>query len=277
MFIGFVALLTVLISKYGGLDYLLENAPAEHFTWHGGNSGWYIISWYVIALAALIELTFYQRCYAAKDAKVARNGILISIICWAFFDFMTTSCGLYAKALLPNLENPVGAYPALAMMVLPAGLMGLFALSLLATVMSTIDSYAFVAATTFSRDIVMKLFKQDEKKTIFYTRVGLFVTFILAIVPLLFFKSVVDIWYLFGTVGTPALMVPVFFSFVGNRRLPSRWALISIISSGTVSLIWYLSAFYTFDGSYWLDVKPIFPGLFLSLLIFVFKGRKMVR
>ncbi len=181
---------------------------------------------------------------------------------------MTTSCGLYARAILPNLDNPVGAYPALAIHVLPVGLMGLFALSLLATVMSTIDSYAFVAATTFSRDIVMRLFKVSEDKIVTYTRYGLGVTFILAIVPLLFFESVVDIWYLFGTVGTPALMVPIFFSFVGRRRLTPNWAMISIVSSGSLSLVWYLSSLFSPDGSFWLGVKPIFPGLLLSLLIF---------
>lgn len=274
MFIGFAVLLIVLVTKYGGLSFLLENSPAEHFTWHGGNAGWYIISWYVIALAALIEPAFHQRCYAAKDGKVARNGILISILCWAFFDFMTTSCGLYARAILPNLENPVGAFPALAMHVLPAGLMGLFALSLLATIMSTIDSYSFVAATTFSRDIVLKLFNYDENKTTYFTRIGLVVTFVLAIVPLLIFDSVVEIWYLFGTIGTPALMVPVFFSFVGNRRLPANWAFISIIISGLVSLAWYLSSFIN-NGNYWLGIQPIFPGLILSLTIYLSTSKKI--
>jgi SSS family solute:Na+ symporter len=275
MFVGFAVLLVVLVSKFGGLSFLMENTPADHFTWHGGNKGWYIISWYVIALAALIEPAFHQRCYAAKDSKIAKNGILISILCWAFFDFMTTSCGLYARAILPNLENPVGAYPALAMQVLPVGLMGLFALSLLATVMSTIDSYSFVAATTFSRDIVLKLFKNKDDKITFYTRIGLMVTFVLAIAPLLIFDSVVEIWYLFGTVGTPALMVPVFFSFVGKRRLPATYAFISIITSGSISLIWYLSSYYNADGSFWFNVEPIFPGLILSLTIFILTAKKI--
>ena len=79
MFAGFIVLLVTLYINYGGLDFLVANAPSDHFTWHGGNSHWYIVSWYVIALAALIEPAFYQRCYAAKNASVARNGILISI------------------------------------------------------------------------------------------------------------------------------------------------------------------------------------------------------
>ncbi|UCG62477.1 MAG: sodium:solute symporter family protein [Candidatus Zixiibacteriota bacterium] len=269
MFLGFATLVVMLVFKYGGLEYLSARVPSTHFTWHGGNSGWYIAVWYVIALATLIEPTFYQRCYAARDSKVARRGILLAILCWTFFDFLTTSCGLYARAILPELENAVGSYPALALKVMPAGLMGVFALALLATVMSTIDSYSFVAASTFSRDIVMRLFRIEENKVTYYTRIGLFVTVLLAVTIVLFFRSVIDIWYAFGSIGTPALLVPVFFSFVGKRRLPSRWAFRSIVLSGGLSLVWYLSKYFTVDESFWLEIMPIFPGLVVSLIVFM--------
>lgn len=274
MFLGFVILAITLFVKYGGPSYLTANAPSSHFTWHGGNSGWYIAIWYVIALATLIEPAFFQRCYAAKNATVAKTGIFISIACWAFFDFLTTTCGLYARAVLPELENAVGSYPALALKVLPVGLMGIFALALLSTVMSTIDSYSFLAASTFSRDIVMRLFKVPELKTTMLTRVGLIVTTVLAVVMVLFFKSVVDIWHVFGSVGTPALLIPVFTSFVGNRRLPSVWAFISVIISGGVSLVWYISKYYMAGEAYWYGIEPIFPGLAVSTLIFLLFARR---
>ncbi len=274
MFLGFMLMLAVLVSEYGGVEFLRANVPQENFTWHGGNTGMYIAIWYFIALATLIEPTFYQRCYAARDGRVARTGILVSIGCWMFFDFLTTSCGLYARAILPDLTNPVGSYPALALKVLPVGLLGLFALALLATVMSTIDSYSFVAASTFSRDIVMRLFKSGDKKITYYTRIGLVVTTALAVVMVLFFRSVVDIWHVFGSVGTPALLVPVFFSFVGNRRLPPKWAFVSIVSSGLLSFVWYLSQYSGVSESYWFGVEPIFPGLVISIFIFLLTARR---
>ena len=274
MFLGFIILLITLYKNFGGTAFLEANLPATHFTWHGGNSLGHIAVWYAIALATLIEPTFYQRCYAAKSPKVARNGIFISIACWAFFDFLTTSCGMYARAILPNLENPVGSYPALAIEVLPVGLLGIFALAMLATVMSTVDSNSFVAASTFSRDIVMQIFNINENETTKYTRIGLIVTALLAIVPLFFFQSVIEIWKFFGSVGTPALLVPVFFSFVGNRRLPARTAFISIVVSALISLVWYLSPNATSDGSYWFSVQPIFPGLIFSILLYLFFAKK---
>ena len=273
MFLGFAVMLVFLFADYGGLPYLMEQVPESHFTWHGGKTTWYIVVWYFIALAALIEPAFHQRCYAAKDASTARKGILISIVCWAFFDFMTTSCGLYARAVLPDLSDPVGSYPALALVVLPTGFLGLFALALLATIMSTVDSYAFLCASTFSRDLIQRLFRLKERRIVAVTHVGLILSVGLAVVLALFFQSVVDIWHVFGSIGTPALLVPVFFSFIGRRRLPPRWAFVSILTSGTTALIWYLSRYVTSDGKFWWGVEPIFPGLIISIVLFLLFSR----
>jgi len=268
MFAGFALLLVVLVWRFGGLPFLEANLPAEHLTWHGGNSGWYMATWYIIALATLVEPAFYQRCYAARTAATAQAGIIISIVCWALFDFMTTSCGLYARALLPDLADPVTSYPALAHLVLPSGLLGLFILGLLATVMSTVDSYAFIAASTFGNDIMRRFGLIGDSEVGRYTRMGLVVTMALAIVPALLFRSVVGIWYVFGSIGTPALLAPVLVSFVA-RRVPSpAVALTGMIGGGLAALVWYLSRFVTATGESWLGLAPIFPGLLVSLAVF---------
>ena len=271
MFLGFAILLVMLVITYGGWDFIAANVPSSHLTWHGGNEPLFIAVWYVIALATLIEPAFYQRCYAAKTETVARNGILVSIVCWAIFDFLTTSCGLYARAILPDLADPVASYPALALQVLPTGLLGIFALALLSTVMSTVDSYSFLAATTFGNDIVPRLTRKPIDVALF-SRIGLFVAVALAVTLAVFFRSVVDIWYVFGSVGTPALLIPVFTSFVGSRRMPSNAAFWSIIVSGMTALVWYLLA-QSSGGEYWLGLEPIFPGLVVSLLFFGVFGR----
>lgn len=276
MFVGFAVLLVMLVATEGGLPFVESHVPSELLTWHGGNTGWYIATWYFIALATLIEPAFYQRCYAAKAASTARNGIFISIGCWALFDFMTTSCGLYARALIPDLADPVSSYPALAALVLPTGLLGLFALSLLATVMSTVDSYSFLAASTFGRDIVERTFgREGLRSTAMYTRVGLVLSVGLAVVLAIWFRSVVEIWYLFGSIGTPALLAPVFFSHVGHRRLTAASAPVSIALSGGMSLLWYCSQYWTAEGGYWLGLEPIFPGLVMSLVIWGLWGKRV--
>ncbi|MFH2037338.1 MAG: sodium:solute symporter family protein [Candidatus Zixiibacteriota bacterium] len=269
MFIGFFILLITLFANYGGPSFIKASVPATHLTWHGGNEGAYIAVWYIIALATLTEPAFYQRCYAAKTEATAKKGILISILFWIFFDFMTTSCGLYARALLPNLSEPIASFPALAQLVLPAGLLGIFALALLATIMSTVDSYSFLAASTFGRDIVWRLFKIDESKINFFTRIGLIISAVLAVVVALWFESVVKIWHDFGSVVTPALLIPLFFAFVGKKRMSASSAFYSIIFSGLVSLIWLILCNECADGDYLYGIPAIVPGLIVSIIFFL--------
>ncbi len=274
MFLGFAMLLVFAVAKYGGLGFIEASVPPENLTWHGGNSTIYIAIWYFIALQTLIEPSFHQRCYAAKSEKVARNGILISVLCWFVFDLLTTSCGIYARAILPHLDNPVASYPELARAILPVGLTGIFALALLATVMSTIDSYAFLAASTFGRDIVWRLFKVGENRITYYTRIGLVVSAVIAIIIALFFESIVQLWHHFGSVGTPALLVPLLAAFTGKKYYSGRVAVWSIVLSGGLSLVWLLSKHMTADGSYWFGIEPIFPGLAVSAAILLLARKR---
>jgi len=269
MFVGFGVILATAYVGYGGFDFLVESLPDSHFTWHGGNSGWYIAVWYVIALQTLIEPTFYQRCYAVKKTSDARKGIFISILFWFVFDAMTTTTGLYARAILPDLSNPVTSYPALAELILPIGLLGLFMTSLMATVMSTIDSYAFVAASTYGRDIVWRMFGVPENRITLHTRIGLLLTGVLAVAIALFLGSVIDIWHHFGSVGTPALLVPLLSAHIGKRRMSPSVTFVSMLLSGGISLIWLLSSYISADSSYWLGIQPIFPGLAVSVLFYL--------
>jgi len=277
MYGGFIFMFAMLVVKFGGWEFLKAHVPEVNFTWHGGQSGWYIATWYFIALQTLIDPAFHQRCYAAKSPDVAFRGILISILCWAVFDFLTTSCGLYARAILPGLSNAAESYPALAQEILPSGLLGLFAVTLMSIIMGTIDSYSFLAAATFGNDIVPRFKKITESQIVRSTKLGLFVSAGLSMILALFFRSAVDIWYVFGSIATPALLVPVLTSFVGSKRLSSKWAFLSLILSGSVSLIWYTSQ-YTYEAAkYWLNVEPIFPGLIVSLIIYALFARPNTR
>jgi solute:Na+ symporter, SSS family len=276
MYAGFAVMLVFLVFKFGGLGWLAANLPATHLTWNGGNSGWYIASWYVIALMTLTEPIFYQRCYAVKNVATARTGIFISVAFWALFDFMTTFCGMYARAILPNLTDPVTSYPALALKVLPAGLLGLFVIGMFATVMSTVNAYALISASTFGNDLMPRIFPRAKDQITRYTRIGLVVSTVLAVVLALYYRSVIEIWYLYGTIGAPALMVPMVTTFVGKRRLPPRMAFWSVVLSGSVSLGWYLLSYR--QGTPWLGVEPVFPGLVLSVVLFgLFSRRSLER
>ena len=271
MYFAFFIMLIVLINRFGSIDFLMSNTPESHFNWHGGQNPGYIFSWYFIAMAALVEPAFYQRCYAAKTPRIARKGIIIAIMFWMIFDFMTTSTGLYSRALLGEGINGVEAFPRLADKILPIGLKGLFFIGLMTTIQSTIDSYSFLAATTLGHDVFsrIKVIGSRFDETVL-TRWGLLISGILAVSIALAAKSVVDIWHSLGSIGTPGLLLPLALSYNSKIRFRKKWALINLICNPILVGGWFYIRSINDIPIFPFSIQPIFPGLLLSVLLLAF-------
>ena len=260
MFLGFAILVPACMMKYGGLDWLRSAVPEGHLEWDGGRGFQAVAVWYVIAASTLVEPTFYQRCYAARDGATARRGLLISVAFWLVFDALTTTSGLYARAVLPELADPMTAFPDLARVTLPPLLQGLFMTGLLATIMSTVDSYSFVSAITGGRDLWGRWNGHGE--SLKPVRVALTVTAVLSVAMALWAGSAITLWHHLGSVGTPVLLGPVVLAHTGIKR--SEWrVLVSMVLAGVVSGGWLALG----GGEAWLGVEAIFPGLVTSFAI----------
>lgn len=271
MYAGFIVMLAFLVVRHGGIEFLRLELPATHLTWHGGNPAGAILVWYFIALSALVDPGFWQRAYAARDPRVARNGVLISIACWMVFDFLTTTTGLYARALLPHLDDPVYAFPELARITLPAPALGLFYLAMISTVMSTVDSYGFIAAGTLGRDVIWRLGRErDEERIPFYTRIGLAISAVFAGALALANPSVIGLWHDVGSVTTPALLMPVGTALLGRGRLAPRWTSAAMVVPFAVAFAWVLYEAFPPAGAagYPWSIEPIYAGLGASLAIY---------
>jgi solute:Na+ symporter, SSS family len=264
MYGGFAILLPVAIGAIGGFSQLWHALPASHRAWDGGLGWQTILVWYLIALQTMVEPAFYQRVFAAKTPKVARRGVLVSVVCWLVFDFLTTFSGLAARVLLPNLSDPVAAYPALAAKLLPALPYALFMIGLFATVMSTLDSYLFLAAATVGHDLVRApLAPAAERRR---TRWGLLLSGILAAAMALIFGSVVEIWHHVGSVVTSSLLLPVVGLQMPPRfRFSEPGAVTAIVLAAATSSGWILVAE---GGAYPLHMEPMFPALLVSAVCF---------
>ncbi|MEA1986513.1 MAG: hypothetical protein U9N76_03355, partial [Candidatus Marinimicrobia bacterium] len=266
MFVGFIILFVLLIVKYPIVSHFNLHLPKSHFTLTGGLPITYIFSWFFIALWTIVDPGFHQRCSSAKSPKVAKNGILISIIFWAIFDMLTLTIGLYAKTLLPNIE-PLYTYPLIASKILPIGVLGLFFTGLIATVMSTLDSYLFISAQTIGYDILYKSGVKISKNN--SVKIGYLLTGIIAIFLLFVFPSVIQLWYLIGSIIIPAILLPVIFAFT-NRKISSKIVIISMVGSFLISSTWLLHGVINkndFGNQYLFSVEPFYPGILFSMII----------
>jgi solute:Na+ symporter, SSS family len=274
MFVGFGLILPFAWFKLGNITDILPNLPEGHTNLVGKLSVQQVFAWGIIAMWTIVSPSFYQRCSAAKSEQVAKKGILISIGFWFLFDMMTLSAGLYARFALSNID-PVMAYPLLGQAILPPIVMGIFFVGMLATIMSSLDSNAFLSAITLGRDFIWRLKNQpgnDEKLTL-YTRIGLIISAILAIIIATSFQSVIDIWYALGSLAIPILFLPLLTSFFPKWKLSPNGTFLQMAATGCVSLVWFAIGFVrTHEGVpfYPFEVEPMYPGLISSILIWSF-------
>lgn len=274
MFIGFALILPFAVHTFGGFSFIEKNVPDLHLTWHGGNSWQYIAVWFFIALWTLVDPAFYQRCYAAKDGATAKKGILISILFWFCFDFLTSMAGLYARAALPSLEHPAYAYPMLAELTLPLAAKGLFYIGMLATIMSSLSSLTFISAMTIGNDIVGRISNRKDRSRVInkWTKIGLIGSAVFSILLALAVPSVVQLWYTIGTAIIPGLIVPVLASYSRRLRISAPFAFTAMLSGfgfSTGSLIFGMIFAVEGDPAYWFGIEPMYPGLFASLVIWM--------
>ena len=246
-------------STFGSPLWLLDNLPPSHLDWTGGESLWVLLVWGFIAFSTLVDPNFYQRCFAAKDEKTARNGIFISIIFWIIIDCCTTLGALYAKAVLPH-ANSQNAYLQFAIHVLPSGFRGLMLAGILATILSTLDSYLFTASTCLSYDMI----NVKNKFKLWHHHVALVLIAILALlVSHLFEGSVILVWRTLGGFSAATLLIPLMLAHLFPGKINDSLFFLSV-SLGCVGIVSWkiLLKWGVFNSS----LDEFYIGLVLSLL-----------
>ena len=268
MFAGFILIVIFSGVKFGTVDFLSSSVPENHLKVTGGMSPTFLIVWFLIALWTFADPGFHQRCYAARSGSTAKWGIIISIFFWALFDFLTTATGLFAKGVLPDLENPVLAFPLFAEQVLPQGIKGIFYAALFATILSTQISFLFLSGTTIGRDLIYRISKDDTESNLkVYTIIGLIISGIIAILLAYFIPSVIEIWYTIGSLFIPGIILPVVSAYYPKLKVSSKIILIEMVTAFLSATIWYFVRDNFSEVIILNEIEPMLVGLLFALLI----------
>ncbi len=274
MFMGFLAMTGICLSKFGGYGFLASTTtlPATHKTLIGTHDLGWLATWFFIALMTLTDPGFHQRCSAARTPRVAMGGICVAVLCWMLFDTLTTTTGLFARALLPNLTDGKMAYPALAEQVLPTGIKGLFYVGMLAPVMASTVSYTFISAMTIGRDFIWRWRREtDEAHIPNYTRVGLIFSSLLAISIAMLVPSVVAQWFLLGNLFVPGMLLPILGAYNARWRATASFTLASMVCGVGTALLWLLIGVKKgglLDPHYPFSFPPMLPGLLVAAALY---------
>ena len=268
MFLAFIIILIFCYTTLGGTNFLVHSLPPKYLTLTGGATPTFLIVWFLIALWTFADPGFHQRCYAAKTGDIAKKGILISICFWALFDFLTTSTGLYSRALIPNMNQPVLAFPLLAERILKPGFKGIFYAGLFATIISTLNSFLFLSGTTIGRDFIFRLSKHSsESKLKEYTVYGLIASGIIAALLAYAIPSVIQIWYTIGSICIPGMIIPVVSAYYTKIKIDNKIVLIEMILAVVFSLAWYIVRDNFSDIAVINEIEPMLVGLGVSVVI----------
>ena len=173
---GFKAVVTTDILQYFAIMFiltifavfLLQGVTIPAADWNLGQAGAQNIFGFFL-LGILIPFAspeLWQRVYAAKDVITLKKGIFYSVIVYIIVAVILSLIGLAVKAQFPGLDPDTALVQGFAQL-LPTGLIGLAVVVFFAAFMSSIDTYAYTASSSFVHDF-LRLRKAKAVRAIKY-------------------------------------------------------------------------------------------------------------
>ncbi|MEK4385580.1 sodium:solute symporter family protein [Solibacillus sp. FSL W7-1464] len=265
--IGIFILFVTVIFVSGGWNKISENALAIN---EGANLNIFNISMtevlvYLLTIGGyqFVRQDLWQRFWAAKDLKTASRGYWISIIVAFATGMAVIIIGIYGKYGLPMGEiNPTLAYYAITEHVFNFPMVVVMIVALLATVISTADSFFMAGASSIVNDVIRPRMKiQDDKKLLKYSRLSVFIVSLLALGLSLYIPQLVNLWVTGTAMLVSALVAPVTFGLFwkGTTKLGGT---IGMWVGLFVAIGWQLAG-------HPFGIHPVFLGLPISIFLTV--------
>lgn len=277
MYFGFAMMVIYCFANHSGALATYGQANPAMMSWNGGQAWTIIVGFFILGAWTLVDPGFHQRVASTVSPEVSRKGLKIAVVCWAIFDLMTITTGLFALAMMKGTPaNPLLIFPLFGNQILPSGLKAVFFCGMLGTILCAMVGYALVSGATLGREILAVLTNTtDDRKIKLLTRIGIVLSLFGAIGLALSIRSVVSIWYNWGGVVTGALLVPIIWSYLRPKETSSNpLVLASMLLSFLTTTSWWIYAashnnpflsIETSAGS--IPVGTILPGLIVSGVI----------
>lgn len=227
------------VREAGGVEGLVNSVPDGHLELFGAYD---VMAFLGIFLAFLLGEClippYTQRALSAPDAHHARKGYALAGVFGFFFYFVTASLGLVAIVLFPGISSDQ-ALPTIVREMLPVGIAGLVAASLLAVVMSTADSLLNSATVVFAKDIYEPFINPEvsQRKMLWLERGTNILIGLGALVFALSAESIVDALLYSYALWAPTIILPFLFAVLTRRSAPHA-ATSAMVVGGIATAYW---------------------------------------
>ena len=261
MYLSFIVILVAAIAKYGPPGEIIANLPLDHRSWDAGKGIWFVLSWFIIGSWTFVDPGFHQRVVSAATEASAQRGVLISAGFWVLFDLLTVSTALYAYAAMGSGHGAM-LFPLFGSDLLPPGMRGLFFAGMFGVILSAMVGYTLVSGATIGRDLIGRLrpgLPEATQTTL--TRAGIGLATLIGFLLAIWIQSVVDIWFIVGSIVLPGLLIPTVAAYATKRTPSGGVAVACLVTGFTAALCWYLLGEANLLAAKWDPLMPIYPGL----------------
>lgn len=272
--IQFIVLPIFLIAKYGMPD--VAAIPAGFMSLPFGTLpvakfiAPSVITFLMMHQSLLNQSPYWARAAGTRSLKACKRGWMWTVIIAYFTGVVGAFTGVYARQLLPNLENSSLAFGSL-MNILPIPLAACIMAGLMAATMSTCDIYLVSGVNQLVRDVAQYFLKiRDTKVLLKWAKWGTIFYGMASVVFAIFWSGGLSYLFAFGTgVGAPLFVyyLDSWLLRVGNQK----GAISSVVVSMGIVLYWdILTKNSAQVNSLWL----IFPAAFVTLVVVSLLTRK---
>ena len=198
----------------GLLAFLLFNGsiiPSSDWNFFVSDIGT-LIGFFIIGIMfPFASPDLWQRVYSSKGKRELKNGLIISVIIYAFMALLLALIALTVKAQFPTIDPDLALIHGFANL-LPAGLVGLAVVLLFAAIMSSLDTYIFTGASACIQDF----FNWDKKEIVRNIRKVIFGFTILGTLIAVFIQDLIIGSYTFVAFYS-VLAIPVIATWIKSN------------------------------------------------------------
>ncbi|MBU2443228.1 MAG: sodium:solute symporter family protein [Nanoarchaeota archaeon] len=210
----------------GNLGNLFAQLPKEHLNpFAFGGVSWFIGVILGSGFLYLGNTTHWQRIFSVENKETARKSFFIAIPITAFLGILVLFLGLVATVVLPEVQKETAIF-ALMKEILPPWLVGFGFASILAVIMSSVDSLLVGGSTIIHKALFSKK-NFEDKKSILYARLltgsfGIFGFVIAFLIPNIVTLSLL-VTYL------ALIFVPPIFAGIYSKKISANASFYSIL------------------------------------------------
>lgn len=224
------------------------------------NSPWAIVEeWAIPICGSVIAAELVGRIIASRTPTVARRSSITAGGLYIIVGTIPLVIGLLGQRIVPTLGDAEQVIPAVAHALLPTFFFAIFAGSVVAAILSTVDSTLLVASGLMSHNILIPVFKvTSERSKVLLARAGVFIFGVIAYVQAIRAEGVFELVESASAFGSAGILVTAVFGLFTSLGGP--FAALATLVGG---LLVYLAA--TFGGF----AYPYLLSLGVSVLTYV--------